>query len=325
MGRRFAQHVVAHEGLDLLARLRQRHTGRARLFRRQIATRVHQKRGVPFGQTPRVVIGLAPQHHPVDMRQLRRNLVGRGDATVDHNRQVGEVLFKLMHYPITQRRHFTVGFGRQALEPRIARVHDEGAATCLAHGADKIAHKAVTFRRVFGFVDTDAVFDGDRQRNHVDHGFDALGHQRRLGHQAGAKCAALHPLAGAAAVQVDFVVAPLLTKCRAMRQISRFTATQLQRNRMLLGIELQMARDVPVNQGTGGHHFGVEQRMARQQPVKKAAMAVGPVHHWRDRQLPSIHMGSVDRQSGSVGGGHEPIIPAWQAALVWRASVADVA
>ena len=45
-------------------------------------------------------------------------------------------------------------------------------------------------------------------RDRVAHRLDAVGDQRRLGHQAGAERAALHALARAAAVEVDLGVAP---------------------------------------------------------------------------------------------------------------------
>ena len=69
--------------------------------------------------------------------------------------------------------------------------------------------------------------------------------------------AALHPLAGAATVDVDFVVAPLLAQPRAMRQVGRFTTTELQGHRMLLGVETQMPRHIAMNQCARGDHLGV--------------------------------------------------------------------
>ena len=84
------------------------------------------------------------------------------------------------------------------------------------------------------------MFDGDRHRHHVHHGLDAIGHQPRLGHQAGAKSTPLHPLGRAAAVEVDRVIPPLLAQPCAMREVRRFTAPQLQRNRVFLRVETQV-------------------------------------------------------------------------------------
>jgi hypothetical protein len=53
---------------------------------------------------------------------------------------------------------------------------------------------------------------------------------------------------------------------------------------MLLRVEVQMARLIAIQQSTRGHHFCVQQGLARQQPVKETAMFVGPIHHGRDTQ-----------------------------------------
>lgn len=155
---------------------------------------------------------------------------------------------------------------------------DEGAAARLAQRADEIAHELVAL----GLVDANAVLDGDRHLHHVDHRLHAVGHQLRLVHQAGAESAALHALAWAAAVEVDLVVTPFLAELGAMRELGRLAAAELQRDRMFLGVEAKMPRHVAVHQRARGHHLGVEQGAARQQPVKVAAVAVGPIHHRSD-------------------------------------------
>ena len=43
---------------------------------------------------------------------------------------------------------------------------------------------------------------------------------------------------------------------------------------------------IAVDQGTGGHHLGVEQRVAGEQAMEIPAMAIRPPHHGRDRQAP---------------------------------------
>ena len=123
------------------------------------------------------------------------------------------------------------------------------------------------------------MLDGHGYVDYVDHRLHAIGHQQRLSHEASAEGAALHTLARTTAVQVDFVIAPLLAQLRAMRQISRFAATQLQRDRMLFGVEAQMPRHVAMDQRAGRDHLGVEKRVAGQQPMEVTAMPVGPIHH----------------------------------------------
>ena len=160
-------------------------------------------------------------------------------------------------------------------------MHDKGVATGLANRAHKVAHKFITL----GFINANSVLDSYWHAHHIRHGFNAISDQLRLGHQARAEGAALHPLAGAAAVQVNFVVAPLLAQLGCLRQVSRFAAAQLQRQRVFFSVEAQVARHVAVNQRAGGHHFGVKQRVLGQQTMKIAAVPVGPIHHGRNRQL----------------------------------------
>ena len=214
------------------------------------------------------------------MAQLLGNLRCGGDAAIDHQRQMREVFFEAMHHLIPQRRHFAIGFGRETFEPGVAGMHDEGMAAGLAYGANKIAHHVIAL----DFVNADPVLDRDGDADRIDHGLHAVGHQRGLGHQARPKRAALHPLARAAAVQVDLVVAPGFACLSALRQIMRLAAAELQRHRVLLSIELQMPRHIAMNQRARGDHLGIEQRVLGQQTVKVAAMAIRPVHHGGDRQ-----------------------------------------
>ena len=163
-------------------------------------------------------------------------------------------------------------------------MNDEDAAAGPRHGSDEVADEGVALV----LVDADAVLDRHRHVRHIDHGLDAVGHQVRLGHQAGAEGAALHPLAGAAAVQVDLVVAPLLAQLRAMRQVVRLAAAQLQGNRMLVLAEVEVARHVAMQQRARGHHLGVQQGVVAEQAVEMAAVAVGPVHHGGHRHAPPL-------------------------------------
>ena len=135
-------------------------------------------------------------------------------------------------------------------------------------------------------VDADAVLHRHRQGYRVLHGLDAVGHQVRLGHQAGPDGAALHALAGAPAIQVDLVVTPLRRQPRAMRQVRLVAAAQLQSDAVLLAAEVQVPRDITMQQCTGGHHLGVQPGAARDEAVKEAAMAVRPIHHEGDGEAP---------------------------------------
>ena len=191
-------------------------------------------------------------------------------------------MLELVSHVVTQWRDFAVFFGRETLQPGVACVHDKHRATGLRHRADKVAHKAI----VFVFINTDAVLDRDRHIDHIDHGFDTVGHQHGLVHQAGAKGPALYAFAGAAAVQINLVVAPLRAQTGGHRQVGRLAATQLQGQRMLLGVKAQMPVDITVHERAGGHHFGIQAGVAGEEAVQIAAMAVGPVHHGGDGQAP---------------------------------------
>ena len=132
-------------------------------------------------------------------------------------------------------------------------------------------------------VNADAAFHRDLDRAGGDHCRDALRDQVRPGHQHGAKTARLHAVAGAAHVQIDLVIAPIGTDPRRLGQLRGFRAAQLQRQRMLGRVEIQQPGAVAMDDGGGGDHFCVKQRPARQEPVKAATGAVGPIHHGRNR------------------------------------------
>ena len=79
-------------------------------------------------QLPRVVIGRAADHHAVDRVELRGDLPSVVDAAVEHDGQCREVALQAVHDLVAQRRHLAVLLRAQALQPRIARMHDEDVA-----------------------------------------------------------------------------------------------------------------------------------------------------------------------------------------------------
>jgi hypothetical protein len=60
---------------------------------------------------------------------------------------------------------------------------------------------------------------------------DAIAHQRRLRHQAGAEAARLHAVARAADVQVDLVVTVSVARHRRLREDRRIGPAELQGHR----------------------------------------------------------------------------------------------
>src|SRR5450830_317051 len=158
-------------------------------------------------------------------------------------------------------------------------MHDKSIATGSSNGPDEIAHKVIGL----DIVDAYAMLDRDIDAHRIAHGFDAVGHQHRLGHQAGAKGAFLHPLRGTAAVQIDLIVTPLLTQLGAFGKICGFAAAELQGERMFFLIEIEVTRDITVQQSTGGDHLRIQPCMACNLPMKQTAMTIRPIHHGRDR------------------------------------------
>ncbi len=106
-------------------------------------------------------------------------------------------------------------------------------------------------------VDADPALDRDRNTHRALHGGDALGDQIRLRHQAGAETAVLHPVGRAADIEVDFVVAEILADLGCAGEIARIGPAELQRDRMLAGIESKQPRAVAMDNGAGRQHFRV--------------------------------------------------------------------
>jgi hypothetical protein len=53
---------------------------------------------------------------------------------------------------------------------------------------------------------------------------------------------------------------------------------------MLRSIEAKQTAPIAVDDGAGGQHLRVEQRMPTNVTVKHPAMPVCPIHHGRDRE-----------------------------------------
>ena len=157
-------------------------------------------------------------------------------------------------------------------------MHDERIGSRLLYGLRK------SFKRGFGIllVDTDAAFDGDRDRHGGLHRRDAVANQGRFGHQTGAEAAILHAIGRTAGIEIDLVKSQIGADARALCERARVRPTKLQRDRMLGGIETKKPRAIAMQHGAGGEHFGVQQRAPRQQAVEKPAMPVRPFHHRGD-------------------------------------------
>jgi len=71
-----------------------------------------------------------------------------------------------------------------------------------------------------------------------------------------------------------------------------FTATNLQSHRMLALVEPKESLPVAMENSPGGDHLGVEHGVGGELPMKKAAVAIGPIHH----------RGHAEAMRGAAGG-----------------------
>ena len=280
------QHV-AHDVLEVHA-LRELRLDMGAQAAQQLGARL--QRPAPPGhvqsvQQVGVVVGGTAEHRAVGVRQVPDGLRLGGDAAVDDDLEVGPFALEAIRPVVAQRRDLAVLLRAQALEPGVARMHHERPASRRRDRVDEVAEPAV----VVVVVDAQAALHRYRHiascpGARLDHGGDRIGDQRGLAHQAGAEAPGLHPVRRAAAVKVDLVEAMRRAdRCR-LRQQGGIAATELQRHRVLDGIQRQQALAVAVDHGVGMDHLRVEPRMRRQQPVEHPAMGVGPVHHRRHRQ-----------------------------------------
>ena len=235
---------------------------------------------VHVGQQVGVVVDLAAEHHAIDVLQVLVALVQRLDAAVDDDVQLREFLLQPIHRLVAERRNLAVLLRRQAFQPGLARMHDEGLAAGFGDGLDEAAHEHV----VLGLVHAEAMLDGHRQPAGAAHLGDRLGHQCGLVHQAGAEAVLLHALGGAAAVEVDLVVAVARADLGALAQLMGIGAAQLQRHRMLALVEAQVAIAAAVEDRVDRDHLGVEQRALGDQAQEVPAVPIGPVHHRGDAE-----------------------------------------
>ena len=182
-----------------------------------------------------VLIGGAPEHDAIDMRQMLARLAERPDAAIDDDGEVRPPRLHAIHPVIVDRRHVAVLFRAQAFEPGLARMHDEGAAAALRPPLDEAVEALL---RIL-VVDADAAFDRDRHLGAFAHRRDQVGDKLGLGHQAGAEPPRLHPVRRAADIEIDLVIAELGADARGLGECCRIAAADLQRDRMLGRMELE--------------------------------------------------------------------------------------
>ena len=222
------------------------------------------------------------------MLQVSGDCFVGGDAAVDDDFQIGKLFFQAVNVIVFQRRNVAVFFGGESVQPCVAGVDDEGFASgFVAQRADEIGDGLV-----FGLpVNADAVFDGNGDADRVLHGVEAVGNQHDFVHQTRAERAFLYARAGAAAVEVDLVVAVFFCGFGRFRQIGRVAAAQLQGDGLLAFVEHQKAVFVAINDGTGIDHFAVKPCVAGNLAGEVAVVAVCPVEHGGDGKAAGREVG----------------------------------
>src|SRR5262245_9095744 len=136
---------------------------------------------------------------------------------------------------VIERRNIAVLARRKAVQPGLARVHDQRSN---AGALDRAGERFERLLRIL-IVDADATLDAHGQLDRSCRGRDAVADESRLSHQASAEAALLHAIGRTADVEVYLVIPEVLGNARALRKLPRITAARLQRDRMLGGIVCQ--------------------------------------------------------------------------------------
>jgi hypothetical protein len=197
------------------------------------------------------------------------------DAPVEDDFQGGEIRLQAIDHLVAQRRHLAVFLGAEALEPGLAGVDGEASAARRRHPGDEVLQVGVGI----ALVDADPGLDRHRQVRRRGHRRHRVRDQVGFRHQAGPEAGLLHPVAGAADVQVDLIVAVVPGGLGRLAKRHRVRPAHLQRHRMLAGVEGQIARAVAMGDRPSRDHLGIEQGAARDEAQEHPAMPVSPVHH----------------------------------------------
>ncbi len=238
-------------------------------------------RAIDLRQHVGVLVGSAAEHDAIDMFEMSLGLLDGLDAAVQHDLEIGARRFQAIDARIIERRNLAVLFGRQPLEPGLARMHDKRRAT---GGGDTI-DEALKVGLLVLIIDADAALDGDGRRLARPHRGDAGRDEFGLRHQAGAEAAFLNAIGRTADVEIDFVVAEIRRDACRLGELARIGAAELQRDRVLFGREAEEPRPVAMNDGVGCHHLSIKKSMPRQLAVEDAAMPVRPIHHRGDAEF----------------------------------------
>ena len=201
-------------------------------------------------------VGRTTHHGSVTVLQGFKALFRRVEASVQFDRELRSARFQGDHPVVLQGGNRAVLFGVETLQPRFARMHAESGGSGIGHPVHEGCEQVVAVE----IIDAHAVLHRDGPIAGRHHRLHALRHPLGFRHQTGTEIAGLHPRAGAAHIQIDFVVAPVRGHAGGFCQQLGVIASHLENDRMFFWIETEQSFPaVAVVQRLGHHHFAVEQ------------------------------------------------------------------
>ena len=165
------------------------------------------------------------------------------DAAIDDDGHVWHRRFQAIDPVVVERRDVAILLRRQSAEPGLAGMHDQR----IGAGCHDGTRERIECRFRVLVVDADPAFDRHGYRDRCLHCGHAGTNQRRLGHQAGAETALLHPVRRTTDIEIDLVVAEVLADFCRRCEIARVGAAELKRHGMFAFIERQQATPIAAN------------------------------------------------------------------------------
>lgn len=261
---------------------------------------------IKLGDLPGGVHSHAANHAPGQIVLWFQNVVHHlrvREATVDEELEVREFLFELQYPIVLQGWDRPILLWIESLQESLTCVNDELVdAAALADYRDKV-HDVFPLVNV---VDAETALNGDGNVHCLDHFLADVGHKLRRVHQLGPETTLYGFLTRAPAIQINFVVAPLLHNLGCLGNFHRVLSADLAHDRMLvLGKveQLLIASLLNVDDCVLIDHFGVEEGVLCEHAHEETIVAVSDVDHWRygDPLFEWVNDGSLEHSLYLLG------------------------
>src|SRR3954470_11384931 len=153
---------------------------------------------------------------------MRARILDARDAAVDRDVERGPRALQPIDAIVVERRNVTILAWREAVEPSLARVHDQR----IDAGRHDNARECI--ERLFRIllVDAEAALHRDRNPDSRLHRGNALTDKLRLGHQAGAEAPFPYAIRRTPHIQIDLIVAEVGANARTLRQRARVRSAE---------------------------------------------------------------------------------------------------